>query len=249
VRGENGELFDPVYVSGRCPGRSEELGQLSVPLPATLDPPAPPADVADEIVDDVGVPALSPSATRSECASHAVIHNTATNHSAVFDTLTFHDNIMTNSIARPRAIDHCQRSKNYNHDQLFALYCWDVPRPERRIPRLSAPCSDCSGRCSGCCSAPPPAPARQTLASLHPPRPRRCHLHPQPLHPPAMRWLSRLKQWFARRPSRAEKQLLHRCRGDADQSERLIGHELARRPQLSRAAASQAALDRWSRDR
>jgi hypothetical protein len=58
-----------------------------------------------------------------------------------------------------------------------------------------------------------------------------------------------LRKWFSRGPSRAEQQLLHRCHGDAEQTERLIRHELARRPQLSRAAASQAALDRWSRDR
>ena len=58
-----------------------------------------------------------------------------------------------------------------------------------------------------------------------------------------------VRGWFARGPSRAEKQLLRRCSGDASQAERLIRHELARRPQLSRAAASQAALDRWARDR
>lgn len=58
-----------------------------------------------------------------------------------------------------------------------------------------------------------------------------------------------IRTWFARSPSRAEKQLLRRCHGDADQTERLIRHELARRPQLSRAAASQAALERWQRDR
>jgi hypothetical protein len=57
------------------------------------------------------------------------------------------------------------------------------------------------------------------------------------------------KRWLLHRPSQAEKRLLHRCRGDAAQMERLIAHEQARRPQLSRAAASEAALDRWSRDR
>jgi hypothetical protein len=56
-------------------------------------------------------------------------------------------------------------------------------------------------------------------------------------------------KWFAPRPSAAEKQLLARCRGDAAQIERLIGYELSRRPYLSRAAASEAALDRWTRDR
>ncbi len=52
---------------------------------------------------------------------------------------------------------------------------------------------------------------------------------------------------FGPRVSPAERQLLKRCLGDAEQVERLIGHELARRPQLSRASASEAALDRWSR--
>jgi hypothetical protein len=56
-------------------------------------------------------------------------------------------------------------------------------------------------------------------------------------------------KWFARGPSSAEKQLLVRCRGDATQTERLISYEITRRPHLSRAAASEAALDRWSRDR
>ena len=56
-------------------------------------------------------------------------------------------------------------------------------------------------------------------------------------------------KWFANRPSHAEKQLLVRCHGDAAQTERLIGYELSRRPYLSRAAASEAALDRWTHDR
>jgi len=64
-----------------------------------------------------------------------------------------------------------------------------------------------------------------------------------------MRFLEALKKMFARRPSRAERLLLQRCFGEPAQVERLIGHELARRPQRSRAAASQAALDRWTRDR
>jgi hypothetical protein len=58
-----------------------------------------------------------------------------------------------------------------------------------------------------------------------------------------------LRKWFAARSSKAEKQLLARCRGDAAQIERLIAFEQSRRPQLSRAAASEAALDRWNRDR
>ena len=57
-----------------------------------------------------------------------------------------------------------------------------------------------------------------------------------------------LRKWFRRGPSRVERQLLLRCRGDSEQTERLIGYELTRRPQLSRAAASHAALERWSRD-
>jgi hypothetical protein len=58
-----------------------------------------------------------------------------------------------------------------------------------------------------------------------------------------------LKRWFARRPSAAEKQLLHRCFGDAVELDRLIAYELGRRPQLSRSQAAQAALERWTRDR
>jgi hypothetical protein len=54
---------------------------------------------------------------------------------------------------------------------------------------------------------------------------------------------------FSPGASAAEKQLLQRCRGDAGQLERLINLELSRRPTLSRADASKAALDRWSRDR
>jgi hypothetical protein len=63
-----------------------------------------------------------------------------------------------------------------------------------------------------------------------------------------MKLVAAFRTWFTR-SSRAEKQLLRRCGGDADQTERLIRHELVRRPQLSRSAASQAALDRWTRDR
>jgi hypothetical protein len=63
-----------------------------------------------------------------------------------------------------------------------------------------------------------------------------------------MGWFGAFKHWF-HRPSQAEQRLLHRCFGDAAQMERLIAHEQAQRPQLSRAAASAAALDRWARDR
>jgi hypothetical protein len=61
--------------------------------------------------------------------------------------------------------------------------------------------------------------------------------------------MSFFKKWFGSRPSRAEQQLLVRCRGDAEMIERLIGYEISRRPFLSRAAASEAALERWQRDR
>ena len=64
-----------------------------------------------------------------------------------------------------------------------------------------------------------------------------------------MGWIQAFKRWLSDRPSPAEKQLLHRCFGDTAQMERLIAHEQARRPLLSRAAASRAALDRWARDR
>jgi len=58
-----------------------------------------------------------------------------------------------------------------------------------------------------------------------------------------------VRKWFNRGPSRPEQQLLHRCFGDAEQTERLIRYELARRPRLSRADASRSALERWARDR
>ncbi|HEY4180506.1 MAG TPA: hypothetical protein VGM90_26865 [Kofleriaceae bacterium] len=58
-----------------------------------------------------------------------------------------------------------------------------------------------------------------------------------------------MKRWFSSGPSGDEKKLLHRCLGDVAQADRLISAELARRPALSRAAASRSALDRWSRDR
>ena len=56
-------------------------------------------------------------------------------------------------------------------------------------------------------------------------------------------------RWFRRGPGAEERRLLHRCRGDRELTERLIAHELARRPGLSRAAASGSALERWNRDR
>ena len=64
-----------------------------------------------------------------------------------------------------------------------------------------------------------------------------------------MGWMRAFKRWLSHRPSQVEKQLLHRCFGDTAQMERLIAHDQARRPQLSRTAASEAALDRWARDR
>jgi len=60
--------------------------------------------------------------------------------------------------------------------------------------------------------------------------------------------LSFFSSWF-KRPSASERRLLARCGGDAAQMERLIDFELARRPSLSRAAASESALDRWARGR
>ena len=67
------------------------------------------------------------------------------------------------------------------------------------------------------------------------------------IFPPAMN-LSALTSWF-RRPSAAEKALLRRCAGDKAQMERLIQHELARKPDLSRKTASRCALERWQRQR
>lgn len=55
-------------------------------------------------------------------------------------------------------------------------------------------------------------------------------------------------KWF-KRTSVGEKQLLERCMGDVAQVERLIAYEQQRRPGLSRSAASDAAVDRWKRDR
>ena len=57
--------------------------------------------------------------------------------------------------------------------------------------------------------------------------------------------------WFARwfgRPSVEEKTLLQRCRGDAEQMERLIAYEQSRRPQLTRSRAAASAVDRLRRD-
>lgn len=58
-----------------------------------------------------------------------------------------------------------------------------------------------------------------------------------------------IARWFRKRPSAAERRLLQRCAGDQAQVERLIAHELQRRPGLSRAEASESATDRWNRDR
>jgi hypothetical protein len=52
--------------------------------------------------------------------------------------------------------------------------------------------------------------------------------------------------WF-KRPSSDELRLLRRCGGDEEQMERLIAHELARKPGLSREKASASALERWNR--
>jgi len=56
-------------------------------------------------------------------------------------------------------------------------------------------------------------------------------------------------KWFGSRSSGPEKQLLLRCRGDAEQTERLIRHELTRHANWSRELGAQAALERWIRDR
>jgi len=72
-----------------------------------------------------------------------------------------------------------------------------------------------------------------------------------------MGWVDAIRRWFAgaggrqspRAPSRAENELLHLCRGDAEKVERLIDYEHTQQPSLSRAAASRAAVERWARDR
>jgi hypothetical protein len=56
-------------------------------------------------------------------------------------------------------------------------------------------------------------------------------------------------RWFRKRPSSTETHLLRLCRGDAEQMERLIRHEVTRLPHLSRPAATQAAIERWQRQR
>jgi hypothetical protein len=58
--------------------------------------------------------------------------------------------------------------------------------------------------------------------------------------------LASLTTWFRRRTPE-ERLLLKRCAGDSAMMERLIQHELARRPDLSRAKASEWALERWLR--
>jgi len=61
---------------------------------------------------------------------------------------------------------------------------------------------------------------------------------------------SLLRRWFGgTRRGTDEARLLHRCHGDAALVERLIAHELARRPEASRAAAARSAMERWNRDR
>jgi hypothetical protein len=64
-----------------------------------------------------------------------------------------------------------------------------------------------------------------------------------------MKLLGAMAKWFRKGPSAAEKRLLQRCAGDHAQMDRLIAHELQRRPALSRAQAADNALDRWNRDR
>lgn len=61
---------------------------------------------------------------------------------------------------------------------------------------------------------------------------------------------SLFKRWFGgTRRGADEARLLHRCHGDPELMERLIAHEQSRRPQVSRAAAARAAMERWNRDR
>lgn len=57
-----------------------------------------------------------------------------------------------------------------------------------------------------------------------------------------------LRKWFGSKESAAEKQLLHRYRGDRARLERMIQLELMHRPGMSRAAGARAALDRWLQD-
>jgi hypothetical protein len=60
--------------------------------------------------------------------------------------------------------------------------------------------------------------------------------------------LSVLASWFRRTPT-SERELLHRCAGDKAQMERLIEHELQRRPGMLRETLSRSALERWTRVR
>ncbi len=56
--------------------------------------------------------------------------------------------------------------------------------------------------------------------------------------------------WFGGTGSTAaEDRLVDRCRGDRELAERLINRELTRRPGLSRAKASESAVDRWNHER
>jgi hypothetical protein len=62
--------------------------------------------------------------------------------------------------------------------------------------------------------------------------------------------LKLFSRWFRGGGSTAaEERLVHRCRGDRELAERLINRELARRPGLSRARASETAVDRWNSER
>lgn len=56
-------------------------------------------------------------------------------------------------------------------------------------------------------------------------------------------------RWFRSGPCAEEKRLLRRCGGDPSLTERLIGHELRSRPGMSRAAAAEAAEQRWAAER
>ena len=62
-------------------------------------------------------------------------------------------------------------------------------------------------------------------------------------------WFRRALSFSGQRTSEHERLLLHRCHGDLALLERLIAAEVARRPASSRAAAAEAAIARWERDR
>lgn len=54
-----------------------------------------------------------------------------------------------------------------------------------------------------------------------------------------------LKRWFR---SSAEKKLFIACRGDQELVERLVAHEVSRRPGLSRREAVRSAFERLKND-